>query len=89
MLAQDEPLKTFISLRDEYLDDCLYWEGRRHKGGHCPDCNSPSPTIRCEDCHGGQLLCRNCMVDRHKGLPLHQIKVWCKFSIGINDVANT
>ncbi|KAJ7253593.1 hypothetical protein C8J57DRAFT_1519322 [Mycena rebaudengoi] len=32
---------------------------------------------RCIDCvGGGQLLCKDCLVERHRQLPLHRVQVW-------------
>ena len=41
----------------------------------CPDCQASSPTIRCDDCHGGELVCRSCALERHHRHPLHCVKV--------------
>jgi hypothetical protein len=41
----------------------------------CQDCQASSPTIRCDDCHGGEMVCRSCALERHHRHPLHCIKV--------------
>jgi hypothetical protein len=88
LLLQDEPLKQWIPLRDEYLDELLRLEGRgEFTSPTCPSCvhdafdvfddsSTPSPpSIRCQDCFTGELLCEKCCVRLHRQHPLHVIEV--------------
>lgn len=74
--SQDVPLKSWIPLRDAYVDDLIWLEGRgQADDALCADCQGPSPTVRCDDCHGGELVCRSCALERHRRHPLHRTKV--------------
>ncbi|KII90795.1 hypothetical protein PLICRDRAFT_67573, partial [Plicaturopsis crispa FD-325 SS-3] len=71
-------LLTFMPFRDEYGLELLRLEGR---GGYsastgCQDCRALSPSFRCEECGKGSLLCKDCIVERHRHLPLHFIQAW-------------
>lgn len=44
----------------------------------CPTCPSGSkhmPSIRCDDCTGGAVVCEQCCIDAHRDNPFHRIKV--------------
>lgn len=41
----------------------------------CTKCSVVPPTIRCEDCYGGQLYCTACTVQIHRSNPFHRIEV--------------
>lgn len=77
--AQDEPLRTWIPYRDQYLDEVLRLEGRAwaRTTAQCPRCTGAVPTFRCTDCTGGDLLCQGCLVEIHAHLPLHRVQVMC------------
>ncbi|KAI0692086.1 hypothetical protein BC835DRAFT_1307278 [Cytidiella melzeri] len=44
----------------------------------CTVCNASTPrgVYRCKECWGGHVCCKRCMVDAHKGNPLHIIEEW-------------
>lgn len=77
---QDAPLKTFLPYRDSYLDEMLTCEGRGVyiDDDVCPLCKEGAPEIRCRDCFGGALICRDCILKTHAARPLHRIQV-CSF----------
>lgn len=68
---------------------------RQHTSVGCPSCvrrvvasgtldpdhpiTFPSPTIRCNECFGGELVCVECCLRNHIYNPLHAIKVRRKF----------
>jgi hypothetical protein len=72
---------------DVFLEEMMGHEGRGHKPSNdCPSCAlepSPSPAAKyeCCDCHGRELLCQPCIVQRHVHNPLHRIKV--RSSLGL------
>ncbi|KAJ7169278.1 hypothetical protein C8R43DRAFT_1085538 [Mycena crocata] len=65
--------------RDEFLAELLRGEGR---GDHrqydaCPGCATEKAEYRCKVClAGGEMLCKGCVVQRHKANPLHPIELW-------------
>lgn len=77
---QDVPLKTWRNYRDKYLGEMNRLEGRRGEED-CRGCRAldpvfrQTPSFRCEDCFGSELLCQGCCVSQHRALPLHRIKV--------------
>jgi hypothetical protein len=74
---EDDPLRKWIDDRDFYLQEFIRLDGRGDLavGNACRLCGLTSPDIRCEDCFGGELLCRKCVIDRHASNPLHRIEV--------------
>ena len=73
---QDDPLREWIPLRDEYLRESIRVEGRGDcDHSCCPFCSSATPEYRCSDCFGTQLLCKSCFLQAHQYLPLHTVKV--------------
>ncbi|KII83222.1 hypothetical protein PLICRDRAFT_85247, partial [Plicaturopsis crispa FD-325 SS-3] len=75
----DDPLRTWVRFKEIYLDECMRLEGRgtRRRLVTCPGCNlAKPPCIRCQECFGGTLFCVDCMVERHKCLPLHIVEQW-------------
>ncbi|KAJ7763723.1 hypothetical protein B0H16DRAFT_1661737 [Mycena metata] len=74
------PLKAWIPLRDEYLDEMLRLEGR---GGLvaqsiCATCRKANPTFRCahQTCIGPEMFCAGCIVEKHAFLPTHLVEEW-------------
>ncbi|KZP14615.1 hypothetical protein FIBSPDRAFT_979972 [Athelia psychrophila] len=63
---------------NDYLDEAMRTEGRGKKALDpiCRGCWLTEGTVRCEDCFGGELWCRQCTVTRHALLPLHIVKEW-------------
>ncbi|KAJ7029929.1 hypothetical protein C8F04DRAFT_1211870 [Mycena alexandri] len=41
-----------------------------------PTCLEMEAEYRCEDCFGGRLLCKGCMVERHRDEPMHLLQKW-------------
>jgi hypothetical protein len=42
----------------------------------CSDCGEQPGAIRCLDCFGRRLLCKDCVVISHRHLPFHRIEAW-------------
>ncbi|TFK80817.1 hypothetical protein K466DRAFT_503224 [Polyporus arcularius HHB13444] len=76
--ASDEPLRAWIPFRGEYLEEALRHEGRglARNSSTCARCSEGTPTLRCLDCAGGEMLCNACMLAAHCRLPLHRIQEW-------------
>ncbi|PBK61727.1 hypothetical protein ARMSODRAFT_990587 [Armillaria solidipes] len=73
--------------REEYLREILRGEGRggfkTEKCASCASVDVEGPTeedrsarYRCEDCEGGSIECRACLVQSHRRLPFHRVQVW-------------
>ncbi|KAJ7071719.1 hypothetical protein B0H15DRAFT_793414 [Mycena belliarum] len=70
---------AFIPERMNYLDALVQREGRGpwwSKGCMGTGCLQLEAEYRCEDCFGGRLLCRSCILDRHRDEPLHLVQRW-------------
>ncbi|KAJ7015979.1 hypothetical protein C8F04DRAFT_983763 [Mycena alexandri] len=64
-------------LRDEYLRLLLRLEGAADADlVPCPRCKTATPTIRCKQCFGGEMFCKECTVIMHAKNPLHIIDEW-------------
>ncbi|KAJ6458779.1 hypothetical protein C8R45DRAFT_764179, partial [Mycena sanguinolenta] len=61
--------------RDSFLRVLLTREGPMGQGNVC-SCGQPSK-YRCVECFGGQILCRSCMIERHRLRPLCHIEIRC------------
>ncbi|KAJ7490197.1 hypothetical protein B0H11DRAFT_2229118 [Mycena galericulata] len=75
----DRPMIPFIRLRNHMLDALISREGRGpwwSKGCMGEGCLEINCDYRCADCFGGRLLCRTCIVQRHRDEPLHIIEKW-------------
>ncbi|KAJ7152235.1 hypothetical protein C8R43DRAFT_1087891 [Mycena crocata] len=76
----DEPFKTWVVNRDEYLDETLRQEGRGSRAVYstCGACGLANPAYRCEHqaCYGPEMFCQACVVNRHEVLPTHWIQEW-------------
>ncbi|KAK7033875.1 CxC2 domain-containing protein [Favolaschia claudopus] len=74
----DPVLHRFRDLRDIYLGIMLRRDGCRNAAREtCRRCNvSADPRYRCRDCFGDDMLCQDCVVDRHAENPLHRIEWW-------------
>jgi hypothetical protein len=73
--AKDDPLRKWLPDRDLFLHEIIRLDGRGDRHTICRICHSADPTLRCEDCFGGEMFCRGCMVDLHACTPLHRIEV--------------
>ncbi|KAJ7219352.1 hypothetical protein GGX14DRAFT_356364 [Mycena pura] len=70
-----------LNYRDVYLRALLRGEGRGETNdeGLCGRCTGTTPghaSLRCRDCHGGELLCVECCVILHRANPLHVVEEW-------------
>ncbi|KAJ7025882.1 hypothetical protein C8F04DRAFT_1268726 [Mycena alexandri] len=73
----DKSLYEWCGLRDEFLREVIRLEGCGDASEEvCPSCGKETPTVRCKQCFGGDLLCVGCCVARHAANPLHIIDVW-------------
>ncbi|KAJ7736077.1 hypothetical protein B0H16DRAFT_1326682 [Mycena metata] len=64
-------------LRDEYLHLLLRLEGAGDGDlAPCPSCKTATATIRCKQCFGVELYCKECTVQMHANNPLHIIDEW-------------
>ncbi|KAJ6527224.1 hypothetical protein DFH09DRAFT_1328189 [Mycena vulgaris] len=75
----DHPMLAFVPQRNRFQDALLCCEGRGpwwSKGCMGVSCLELRPAFRCEDCFGGRLFCRVCIVERHRDEPLHIVQVW-------------
>jgi hypothetical protein len=78
--AQDEPLLAFLPEVETFLREFLRLEGRGdYLDPICPFCKVGVATIRCVDCFGGTVCCRNCTVSVHAWNPLHRIQVCAEY----------
>ncbi|KAJ7734861.1 hypothetical protein B0H16DRAFT_1664965 [Mycena metata] len=69
--------KVYENSRDQYADALIQREGRGPWWSEgCAGCDTPSPTWRCEDCFGNRMLCRACVMQRHRDEPLHILQEW-------------
>ncbi|KII87541.1 hypothetical protein PLICRDRAFT_62996, partial [Plicaturopsis crispa FD-325 SS-3] len=69
----------WTGFRDQYLDECMRLEGRgtrcRTVCPHCPT-EGREGVICCRNCFNGGMMCIECMIERHRHLPLHIIEHW-------------
>ncbi|GJE98381.1 CxC2 domain-containing protein [Phanerochaete sordida] len=80
-VSSDQPLKNWIPLRDEYLDELIRLEGRGAEDQPiCPTCKGDpavaEPLYRCQDCLYIQPRCSECLLAAHQHLPFHRIEKW-------------
>ena len=70
-------MKAWLPYCNTFLQELLCHEGLISYGDNplCSACESVPGTIRCSDCIGGAMLCKECIVKQHNVLPLHCIKV--------------
>ena len=69
-------MEEWLGYRDSYLQEMLRHDGR--KGLQVcaeSDCDT-SGDYSCYDCAYCMHYCRDCLVNRHRLMPLHRIKVW-------------
>ncbi|KAJ7874250.1 hypothetical protein B0H13DRAFT_1894635, partial [Mycena leptocephala] len=76
----DNPMKTRMGYRDEYLDEMLRMEGRGGQvyDSNCASCGEQAPTYRCanQHCHEAEMFCAACIVKNHAVLPTHWVEEW-------------
>ncbi|KAJ7817081.1 hypothetical protein B0H13DRAFT_2242339 [Mycena leptocephala] len=83
-----EPYRPVKKWKERYrynwLNEILRAEGRGDHVAHTkcvcrhPDCKSGVAEARCKDCHGCELLAKECMVREHERNPLHRVEIWNK-----------
>ncbi|KAJ8515304.1 hypothetical protein ONZ45_g7245 [Pleurotus djamor] len=72
------PLQQWAdTFRDTFIDEFLRLEGR----GGFSSCSTPHAEeeeglYRCQDCSTSHLYCLDCILVRHRELPLHRIQIW-------------
>ncbi|KLO04514.1 hypothetical protein SCHPADRAFT_794629, partial [Schizopora paradoxa] len=71
-------LFDWLPYRQSYGDELIRRDGRGDAVGDmlCLDCKASDGVVRCMDCMGDRVLCCDCMLARHRCLPLHVIKRW-------------
>lgn len=70
-------MRRWLEDRDEFLHELIRLDGRADHDRQvpCRCCESEVPTLRCNDCHGGELFCSECVVYVHATNPFHHIEV--------------
>lgn len=80
-LSEDDVPKRRLRITQDcntFLRELLRWDGRGDQMHtlHCPNCEGAAePTVRCEDCYGGILVCVKCAVKIHRHHPTHRVEV--------------
>ncbi|KAI9434614.1 hypothetical protein H4582DRAFT_1818472 [Lactarius indigo] len=67
-------MKQWVELRDRYLHVLLEMEGRG-KSDKCSMC-SKKPEIKCPNCFGPLLFCKDCCLEAHRNSPFHRPLLW-------------
>ncbi|KAH9035584.1 hypothetical protein EDB84DRAFT_1269414 [Lactarius hengduanensis] len=67
-------MRQWIELRNRYLHVLLEMEGRG-RSDKCSMCNK-TPDLKCPDCFGPLLFCRECCLEAHRNLPFHRPLQW-------------
>lgn len=79
VLQPARPVQDWAKHRKEYLDEFLRHDGlgdlNDNENPICVHCKINPGNIRCQDCFGGHLACRQCVVEVHQWLPLHRLQV--------------
>jgi hypothetical protein len=71
---RDNPLTSWLQLRDQYLAILLQQEAISHT--HCHLCKNDGILYRCQDCFGSPPCCRACLLYTHILSPFHRIQHW-------------
>ncbi|KAG1834248.1 hypothetical protein EV424DRAFT_1468755 [Suillus variegatus] len=66
---------VFSFERQNFLDEMMRLNGRGSEGVTC-SCGGVLPEFRCCDCHGTQMFCCECTLQKHMYHPLHRIEMW-------------
>ncbi|THH14842.1 hypothetical protein EUX98_g9553 [Antrodiella citrinella] len=78
--SSDEPMRVWLPIRDEYLDELIRWEGRGAASTTCSSCSRAGfgcqnlGMFRCADCFSPELLCQGCAVQQHEINPFHVLQ---------------
>lgn len=70
----DNPLSSWLELRDQYLAILLQDEALSSK--HCHMCKGDDHLYRCKDCFGSPVCCKACLLHTHISAPFHRIQHW-------------
>ncbi|KAF7366117.1 CxC2 domain-containing protein [Mycena venus] len=75
--TSDDNLRHWVAnFRDAYLRVLVTREGRMGQDERCECvCGNPAK-YRCVECHGGRMLCKDCIVEKHRLRPLCCIELW-------------
>ncbi|KAG2096706.1 uncharacterized protein F5147DRAFT_747542 [Suillus discolor] len=75
--AGDDPLRVWHSDAELFLEEFICLEGRGSDTRDTCFCGSDeSPLYRCRDCHGTELVCRQCVLHTHQWQLFHRIEYW-------------
>jgi hypothetical protein len=78
--AQDDPLHVFVPEVETFLRELLQLESRADQlDSICPFCKDGVAAIRCVDCFGGTVCCRDCTISIHARNPLHRVQVCANY----------
>ncbi|KAF7969882.1 hypothetical protein HWV62_25675 [Athelia sp. TMB] len=72
---QNNPLRTWLDEREDFLLELLRRDGRGDSGHRC-SCNKADGVVRCTDCYGSVMVCQSCIVETHHVNPFHRIEIW-------------
>ncbi|TCD62334.1 hypothetical protein EIP91_007053 [Steccherinum ochraceum] len=72
-----ERLEEFLPNRQRFADELIRYEGLREAvdDRSCASCNAQDAKYRCHHCSLHWLLCADCIMKRHRFLPLHQLEL--------------
>ncbi|KAF7346681.1 CxC2 domain-containing protein [Mycena sanguinolenta] len=75
--STDEPLRYWTTnYRDAYLRVLVTREGPLKQEQDTCSCGLNPRKYRCHECHGIEMLCKDCMVESHRICPLCRIEAW-------------
>jgi hypothetical protein len=73
--TQNDFLREYCTHRSEFLQALLEGEAP-HGDGICWVCKSKQGLIKCLDCFGRHLACRECCISEHQNHPFHRVELW-------------
>lgn len=76
-------MRVWLGDRDMVLAECLQNDSRGDNMDQttCGCCEQELPEYQCNDCFGGEMFCKVCVVDLHAMHPLHRVEVRFYFQI--------
>jgi hypothetical protein len=72
---QNDFLREYRDKRPEFLQALLEGEAI-HGDGTCYVCRSKQGLVKCLDCFGRHLACRDCCISKHQNHPFHRVEIW-------------
>lgn len=69
------PMDQWLQCRSTYLHMLLEMEGRV-SSLKCSICSKGSAHIKCSDCFGGNIFCKDCCLRHHRRSPFHRLLEW-------------